>query len=233
MEREELTRWSRSRTLAARDVFVASLILALADGKSYTQIDDELNTSRPMIARWRARFEKDGMAGLETQHQIRSSRKKPLISSPYTWTRPMLLFSASMKRRRFRRWTDWMRCYRFRRAGRKSMDSNTTATERSHCMPALDVNWAGSWRDRTTSHQRGLSGFMTQIVERTPGSKQIHIVLDNLSPQDQRRDGVSGRESASAFPLHADLFLLSEPRRDLVRENPARCHRSRRLRLRR
>ena len=43
-EREELTRWSRSRTLAARDVFVASLILALADGKSYTQIDSELNT---------------------------------------------------------------------------------------------------------------------------------------------------------------------------------------------
>ncbi len=50
-EREELTRWSRSRTLAARDVFVASLILALADGKSYTQIEGELNTSRPTIAR--------------------------------------------------------------------------------------------------------------------------------------------------------------------------------------
>ena len=62
-------RWSRSRTLAARDVFVASLILALADGKSYTQIERELNTSRPTVARWKARFEKDGMAGLETQHQ--------------------------------------------------------------------------------------------------------------------------------------------------------------------
>ena len=68
-EREELTRWSRSRTLPARDVFVASLILALADGNSYTRIEGELNTSRPTIARWKARFEKDGMAGLETQHQ--------------------------------------------------------------------------------------------------------------------------------------------------------------------
>jgi len=68
-EREELTRWARSRTLAARDVFVASLILALADGKSYTQIEGELNTSRPTIARWKARFEKNGMAGLEAQHQ--------------------------------------------------------------------------------------------------------------------------------------------------------------------
>ena len=68
-ERDELTRWSRSRTLAARDVFVASLILALADGKSYTQIEAELNTSRPTIARWNARFEKNGMAGLEAQHR--------------------------------------------------------------------------------------------------------------------------------------------------------------------
>ena len=66
-EREELTRWSRSRTLAARDVFVALLILALDSGKSYTQIEREMNTSRPTIARWKARFEKDGMAGLETQ----------------------------------------------------------------------------------------------------------------------------------------------------------------------
>jgi transposase len=68
-EREELTRWSRSRTLAARDVFVASLILALADGKSYTQIEKEFNTSRPTIARWKTRFEKSGMSGLETQHK--------------------------------------------------------------------------------------------------------------------------------------------------------------------
>jgi len=29
----------------------------------------KLNTSRPTIARWKARFEKDGMAGLETQHR--------------------------------------------------------------------------------------------------------------------------------------------------------------------
>jgi hypothetical protein len=68
-EREELTRWSRSRTLAARDVFVASLILALAEGKSYTEIEGELKTSRPTIARWKARFEKNGMAGLDPQHK--------------------------------------------------------------------------------------------------------------------------------------------------------------------
>ena len=50
-EREELTRWSNSRTLPAGDVFKAKLILALADGKSYSTVEAELNTSRPTIAR--------------------------------------------------------------------------------------------------------------------------------------------------------------------------------------
>jgi transposase len=68
-ERNELTRWSKSRTLPARDVFLSSLILALADGKSYSEIEVELNTSRPTIARWKSRFEEKGMAGLEPEHK--------------------------------------------------------------------------------------------------------------------------------------------------------------------
>ena len=40
-ERKELTRWSASRTLAAGDVFKARLILALADGLSYSRIVTE------------------------------------------------------------------------------------------------------------------------------------------------------------------------------------------------
>src|ERR1700685_2993521 len=68
-EREELTQWSKSRTLAAGDVFKARLILALADGKSYSAVEAELNTSRPTIARWRARFEQDPIQGLEGQYR--------------------------------------------------------------------------------------------------------------------------------------------------------------------
>lgn len=62
-EREELTGWSKSRILAAGDVFKALLILALADGKSYSSIEAELNTSRPTIARWKSRFEQDRIPG--------------------------------------------------------------------------------------------------------------------------------------------------------------------------
>src|SRR4051794_12594626 len=50
-EREALTRQAQSRTLLAGDVFRARLILALAAGKSYGQIETELQTSRPTIAR--------------------------------------------------------------------------------------------------------------------------------------------------------------------------------------
>jgi transposase len=47
-------------TRPVRDVFVASLILA---------IEVELNTSRPKIARWKARFEKNGIEGVEGRHK--------------------------------------------------------------------------------------------------------------------------------------------------------------------
>jgi len=40
-EREELTGWSKSRTLPAGDVFKARLILALADGKSYSAVETD------------------------------------------------------------------------------------------------------------------------------------------------------------------------------------------------
>ena len=52
--------------------------MALAAGKSYSQIEFELNTSRPTIARWRKRFEEEGIAGLEGKHQ----GSKPRAASP-------------------------------------------------------------------------------------------------------------------------------------------------------
>jgi transposase len=74
-EREELTRWSSSRTLPAGDVFKAKLILALADGVSYSRIETELHTSRPTIARWKARFQEGRIAALEGRHKGSRPRK--------------------------------------------------------------------------------------------------------------------------------------------------------------
>jgi transposase len=77
-QREELTRWAQSRTLPAGDVLRAKLILALADGESYSSIERTLRTSRPTIARWKARFEQDGMAGLDARHR----GSKPHTATP-------------------------------------------------------------------------------------------------------------------------------------------------------
>jgi transposase len=50
-------------------------MLALADGKSWNQIEIELHTSRPTIARWKKRFEQQGMAGLEPRHKGSEPRR--------------------------------------------------------------------------------------------------------------------------------------------------------------
>lgn len=82
-QRADLQLWAQSRTLPAGDVFRARLILALAAGKSYSQIETELQTSRPTIARWRKRFEEGGLAGLDARHQ----GSKPRAASPVVQAR--------------------------------------------------------------------------------------------------------------------------------------------------
>src|ERR1700686_5500090 len=77
-QRQELRRWAQSRTLPAGDVFRARLILALGHGTSYREIAKSLKTSGPTIARWKMRFEQDGMAGLEGRHQ----GSKPRSATP-------------------------------------------------------------------------------------------------------------------------------------------------------
>lgn len=73
-QREELTKWAASRTLPAGDVLRARLILALADGQSYSRIIQTLQTSAPTISRWKQRFEQQGMAGLDPRHKGSQAR---------------------------------------------------------------------------------------------------------------------------------------------------------------
>src|SRR5579863_5453314 len=68
-QRSELRTWAMSRTLPAGDVFRARLILALADGQTYSQIMALLQTTAPTISRWKQRFEEAGIAGLDPRHK--------------------------------------------------------------------------------------------------------------------------------------------------------------------
>ena len=55
--------------LPAGEVFRARLILALADGQTYSQIMASLNTTAPTISSWKQRFEEAGIAGLDPRHK--------------------------------------------------------------------------------------------------------------------------------------------------------------------
>src|SRR5438874_12546559 len=68
-EEQELERWAQSRTLPAGDVFRARLILAIGEGKSYRDMENSMRTSAATIARWKTRFERDRLAGLEGRHK--------------------------------------------------------------------------------------------------------------------------------------------------------------------
>jgi transposase len=68
-QRIELTRWAQSRTLPAGDVFRSRLILALAEGQTYSQIMRSLQTTAPTISRWKQRFQEHGMTGLDPRHK--------------------------------------------------------------------------------------------------------------------------------------------------------------------
>jgi transposase len=249
-ERDELTRWSRSRTLAARDVFVASLILALAEGKSYTEIQSELNTSRPTIARWKARFEKKGIAGLETQHQgsrprtvtptvqarvLRKTTQPPDDGSTH-WSCRKLAASLGLGKSTVQRiWTqarikphclerymssddphfeakaaDIIALYMDppQHAAVFCVDEKTAIQALDRLDPVLPLSPGRAEKhgfeyyrhgtlslyaalDVKTGHVHGKTAkrhtsedflaFLTEIIDKTPGSKEIHIILDNLS----------------------------------------------------
>jgi len=74
-DREDLRQMSASRTLAPDDVRRARVILMLAEGRSYAEIQRHLGAVVPTIARWKKRFMEHGVIGLVEQ---RSSERKSI-----------------------------------------------------------------------------------------------------------------------------------------------------------
>jgi transposase len=77
-QHEELERWVQSRTLPAGDVFRARIVLALAEGLSYREIERKLGASSATVSLWKRRFERSGMEGLQGQHK----GSKPRAATP-------------------------------------------------------------------------------------------------------------------------------------------------------
>jgi hypothetical protein len=64
-EAAELTRRATKYTLPYFEVVRAKMILMAADGMDNDQIAVRLDTRREIVSRWRKRFFKDRLAGLE------------------------------------------------------------------------------------------------------------------------------------------------------------------------
>jgi transposase len=67
-ERDELERRMRSRTIRSEDARRARVILMLADGASYSTIEQALPCFRDYINRWRRRFLAKRLDGLQSRH---------------------------------------------------------------------------------------------------------------------------------------------------------------------
>jgi hypothetical protein len=70
-ERTELQRRARGRTLRLEDSQRARVILLLADGRSYSEIEERVDCSQRFIKSWRTRFLAERLDGLYARHKGR------------------------------------------------------------------------------------------------------------------------------------------------------------------
>lgn len=76
LERRELNKRLRSRTLPAEDVRRSRLILMLAQGHPYSQIRKALGCNGNYISRWKRRFADQRLSGLYARHRGRAVEKQ-------------------------------------------------------------------------------------------------------------------------------------------------------------
>lgn len=73
-QRAELQAHLRRHNLPASVAKRMRIVLLLADGASYSEIQEKLETAATTIARWKTRYEEDGLEGLATFHPGQSPR---------------------------------------------------------------------------------------------------------------------------------------------------------------
>lgn len=77
-ERRALEARARQYTLPYRDVVRAKVVLLAAEGLENTEIGERLDLPRPIVSKWRKRFFRERLGGLED----RSRRGRPSAFSP-------------------------------------------------------------------------------------------------------------------------------------------------------
>jgi transposase len=70
-ERKEFERRLRTRKGRAEEARIARVILLLADGAPYSEIQEKVDCSAPFVSKWKKRFVQERLAGLYTRHEGR------------------------------------------------------------------------------------------------------------------------------------------------------------------
>jgi FixJ family two-component response regulator len=90
-----LEQWARSRSLAARVVERARIVLLAAEGRQDKQIAAAMKITPKKVSGWRSRFLTLGMAGLE-RDASRPGRAPKITAS---WARRVVRMTTQQKRR--------------------------------------------------------------------------------------------------------------------------------------
>ncbi len=80
----ELESRIRSRKGRAGDAKIARVILMLAEGNTYAEIQSRADCSAPFISRWKRRFVEERLAGLYSRHRGRSAKVRFLVSNGFS-----------------------------------------------------------------------------------------------------------------------------------------------------
>ena len=100
-DRVELERRTRSRKIRVEDARRAQVILMLAAGDTFATIAETLGCCPAYIARWKARFEADGLAGLHAQYR----GQPPSVRTPALEARVLRADAAAPARIGSTHWT--------------------------------------------------------------------------------------------------------------------------------
>jgi DDE superfamily endonuclease len=89
----------------------------------------------------------------------------------------------------------------------------------------------GKTAARHTSEQ--FVAFLRDVLASQPQQRDIHVICDNISShKTELVEAFLVEHKKRADPLHADLFVVAQPGRELVLAHPARRHQPRHLHLR-
>lgn len=200
----ELQMWSRSQTIERRLSDRAKIILLSLEGKTFDEICSELNTSPPVVNKWRKRFKEHGLTGLFDKAR---SGKPSKISSQ---TRAEVLELAKSKGEDG--YTNWSQ----RRIAKKlgiSQNSVTRILQEADLKPHKIHYWCGQSTDPEFKSK------MTEIIGlyMDPPDNALVIcvdektqiqALDRTQPELPLRSGQPRRQT-NTYKRHGTVSLIA------------------------